>query len=375
VTGSLRHLGGGRYKVTVYAGHHPDGRQRNRSRNFRAPNERAAKKAANAVVAALLAELEERQQRQGTIAELADEWLKHRARRLSPTTMGPYRQIAAAIVARFGRLQARDLTGRHIDDWYADLEAGGMSPETLGHWHAVLRAMLRQGEKWDMVDHVATRKASPPQARQKAVRAPTVAAVQLLLDQARGDLRALLRLKAATGMRRGEMCGLRWSDVAGDRVRVVRAVVEPRGGGLVVKEPKTEQSKRIIRIDPDTVAVLAGHRATLEEQARQVGAELDPDAYVFPNLVGDPTGRTPRAPSWVSREWARLRGDAPIRLHDLRHWHATQLLAAGRSPAAVAERLGHSKVTTTLNIYSHAVERDDEQAAELIGGLLGLPRP
>jgi integrase len=72
----------------------------------------------------------------------------------------------------------------------------------------------------------------------------------------------------------------------------------------------------------------------------------------------------------VSKEWARLRGGAPIRLHDLRHWHATQLLAAGRSPAAVAERLGHSKVTTTLDIYSHAVERDDEQSAELIGSLL-----
>jgi integrase len=370
MTGSLRHLGGDRWKVTVYAGLDPTGRQRNRSRNFRATTERGAKKAANAVVAELNAELEAAAANQGTVAELGRAFLKFKESRCSPTTMGPYRQIVGQVVRRFGRLPVRDLSGRMIDAWYAELETKGMSAETIGHWHAVLRAMLRQAERWDMVDQVATRKASPPQARTRRVKAPTVGAVQVLLESASGDLRALLRLKAATGMRRGEICGLRWDDIAGDRVRIVRAVIEPRGGGLVVKVPKTEQSARVIRIDPGTVQVLAEHRAALEEQARQLGAELVADAYVFPNLARSPIGRRPRAPSWVSKEWARLRGGAPIRLHDLRHWHATQLLAAGRSPAAVAERLGHSKVTTTLDIYSHAVERDDEQSAELIGSLL-----
>jgi integrase len=349
MTGSLRHLGGDRWKVTVYAGLDPTGRQRNRSRNFRATTERGAKKAANAVVAELNAELEAAAANQGTVAELGRAFLKFKESRCSPTTMGPYRQIVGQVVRRFGRLPVRDLSGRMIDAWYAELETKGMSAETIGHWHAVLRAMLRQAERWDMVDQVATRKASPPQARTRRVKAPTVGAVQVLLESASGDLRALLRLKAATGMRRGEICGLRWDDI---------------------KVPKTEQSARVIRIDPGTVQVLAEHRAALEEQARQLGAELVADAYVFPNLARSPIGRRPRAPSWVSKEWARLRGGAPIRLHDLRHWHATQLLAAGRSPAAVAERLGHSKVTTTLDIYSHAVERDDEQSAELIGSLL-----
>ena len=102
------------------------------------------------------------------------------------------------------------------------------------------------------------------------------------------------------------------------------------------------------------------------------------DWFVFCDLRGDPSGQTPRRPGWLSLAWKRYRarhGAQGVRLHDLRHWHATSLMSAGVPIATTSKRLGHAKISTTTDIYVAAVDKDDVRAAKTIGRKLALPAP
>lgn len=380
MTGSLRHVGADRWKLTVYAGRDPvTGRDRHKSRTFAASGEREAKRMANKVAAELDDSIQEAAAQRGTIKDLSDRWLAHKALRCSPVTMDSYRWQASLIVARFGRLPAGDLRGWQIDEWYDELLAKGrpvrkgqerqpMTPGTLLHIHAVLRAMLRQGRKWRIVSTVATEEATPPSQPHRRIRPPTTEAVRALVAQAEGMFAVIVALVAATGMRRGELCGLRWTDLDGNRLMVRRSVAAPKGG-LVVKATKTGR-ERLLLLDAATVRVLDAWRLVLEGEVGQLRRTLADDAFMFPSLGENARGRVPLSPATVTHWWADLRGDATVRLHDLRHWHASELLSSGQSVAVIAERLGHSQVSTTLNVYSAPVEGDDQRAADAIGELL-----
>ena len=178
-------------------------------------------------------------------------------------------------------------------------------------------------------------------------------------------------MSAATGLRRGEGCGLRWSDLdVGARTLVVeRSVVAVSGKGAIEKDTKTHAARRIA-LDAATLEVLVRHREAMEEQAESCGVELAGDAFVFSHASD---GSRPWHPDNVSAAFARVRGRAGldrVRLHDLRHMHATQLLAAGVPVRTVSGRLGHANAATTLNVYGHFLEPSDRQAAEVIGDLL-----
>jgi len=172
-------------------------------------------------------------------------------------------------------------------------------------------------------------------------------------------------------MRRGEACGLRWTDIDVDAATLVvqRAVVVVRGEGLYEKDTKTHASRRIA-LDQVTIEALVGHRREMDERAATCGVELAPDAFVFSHA---PDGARPWRPENVSSAFTRVRtraGLEHVRLHDLRHMHATQLLAAGVPVRTVSGRLGHANAATTLNVYGHFLEASDRQAAAVIGELL-----
>ncbi|EQD49137.1 integrase family protein, partial [mine drainage metagenome] len=174
---------------------------------------------------------------------------------------------------------------------------------------------------------------------------------------------ALWRLLAVTGMRRGEACGLRWDDVDLEggtlSIRVTRVVV---GHEVVESLPKTAASARSIALDARTIQLLRSHAERQEERRRQLGP-----AYVDSGLVVTWEDGRPVHPSMVTKIFtreARAAGLAPIRLHDLRHSHATAGLEAGVPAKVMSERLGHSSVKTTLDIYSHVSPAIDREAAE-----------
>jgi integrase len=364
--GTLQHLGGERWRVRVDAGPDPATGKRHRvSKTFTANGQRAADKAARRIETAIEDALAERRQRAGSVGELVKDWLIVKQQDLSPTTLREYKRRSKRIVARFDRTPVTSLTGRDLDQWYAALLEAKVSPAEVHHTHLVLRAVLLFGfERGDTVPPV-WRQAHPPKYEPRQVRPPTVGAWRAVLDglPTGKQWANAVRILALTGMRRGEVVGLRWDSLGPGYVEVRHSIVEV-DGQLTARIPKGKRER--------TVDVDAAVEAVLVEQ-REFVAGRSP--WVFPDLRADPSGATPRRPGWLSTMWTSNRGDFGadgIGLHALRHAYATVAIDAGAPITAVSEQLGHAKTATTLNIYGH---RSDQGRSAVVAAIRAATRP
>jgi integrase len=310
-----------------------------------------------------------------TLSEVLGRWLDLVAEDLSPTTLDEYRRIARVrIDPALGSARVRKLTARQLDAFYRSLlRDAGLAPATIRQVHAVIRRALAQAVKWGWLRANPAVDASPPRLRRQEVAPPGPADLEKLLSEAHRygpDFAALLRVLAATGMRRGEVCGLRWSDLdVTSRTLVVQRAVASVGGEIVEKDTKTHAARRIA-LDDATLDALVAHRRAMDERAAACGAVVADDAFMFST---EPDCGRALHPDSVSTAFVRVRKRAGldrVRLHDLRHMHATQLLAAGVPVRTVSGRLGHANAATTLNVYGHFLEPSDREAADVIGGLL-----
>lgn len=386
MTIKAEHVEGERFRVRVFLGTHPEtGHPIQKTRYFRARNQREANKVAAVHEVALRHDQQEAKEQRGTVTELVDLWVKHRASQGdSPATIYRRRSIVTAIRRDLGRIKVDKLTPLQIDQWLNQLRTENVgqgstpkyrSESTIHHYFRVLRAMLYQGYVWEMTERTPQKRVTKPKVRRHArVNAPPVATVRLLLDHATPDLAVAAAVLAATGLRRGELCALQWTDVDLDLgvVNVTKSLVALPKGRVLVKQPKTDESVRQVEIDPTTVYVLDQHRRRWEAEF----PDLKPDAYLFPDpLSTDRTGHTPRNPDWLSRAWRALcdKHGAEIRLHDLRHWHASTLLDRGVPVVAVAGRLGHAKTSTTTDIYGQVVQGAGRAAATAIESAMRPP--
>jgi integrase len=351
--------------------------------------ERDAKRALRAVlVAADRGELVD-PSKQPTGAYL-DEWLA--GLRLAPSTVASYRKnVRLHLTPHIGTVPLASLTTARIDALYRQLERGGradhkageaLSPRTVRYVHTILSAALAAAVRSHRLARNPAATATPPSPKQ--ARAPEMHpwdAVQLaaFLGWSAGHSQhhAAWTLLAMTGMRRGEALALRWRDVALDAgtvsVRRSAGVVRVKGEGAGVVEGDTKSGKpRVIDLDAATVAVLRAHRRERGAMALQLARD---DALVF----GDQEGRhlhPERFTRTFHGELARCRKAIGaealpvIRLHDLRHTHATLLLAKGEPVKVVSERLGHASATITLQVYAHVMPGNQRHAAELFASLI-----
>ena len=310
-----------------------------------------------------------------TFGKLLDRWLEECERmELSPTTMRTYRaQIKQTIRPNLGKILLSRLTPKHLDDLYGCMKADGLSPKTIRNHHAIISSSLHQAVRWGWIKQNVADRAKPPRIAQRRVTAPSVDAVRRVIEAAEHRdprLAPLLMLAALTGMRRGELCALRWTDVDLERGEVEvskTVVVVPHG--IAEKTTKTGRS-RTVALDPVAVALLTRHRAQVDGWAGQAEVEVPPNAYVFSHAVD---GSKPFRPDNVTGFFSRVRDSvdlSTVRLHDLRHFTATQLIGAGVDVRTVAGRLGHSDASVTLRVYSHALEERDRAAAEIMGRVL-----
>jgi integrase len=172
-----------------------------------------------------------------------------------------------------------------------------------------------------------------------------------------------------TGMRRGEAIGLRWSDVDLENARLaVRRALIPINRDVVVSEPKTAKGRRVIALDPGTVEVLQAQAVRQVDEQTRAGEAWVETGLVFTQESGE--ALDPESVSRYFRQAVKLSMLPSIRLHDLRHTHATLALQAGIHPKVVSERLGHATISITLDTYSHAIPALQEAAAALIAGLV-----
>ena len=260
---------------------------------------------------------------------------------------------------------------------YTKLRKRGLAPATIRQIHAILRASLNQAERWGLIQRNVAKLASAPAQPQREQHPPSIAEVRSLMTTAIAldPLFGLfIRVMVATGARRAEVCGLRWSDVnfeAGtlDVSRSYTVLPGSRGDS-----PTKSRSARTVMLDADTVIALSCGWIDAEHASAVCGlsSEQRRSGYIF---AMDPTGQRAWRPDSANARWAKTRLaagiSASVRLHDLRHFQATQLLDAGVPVPTVAARLGHADGTTTMKIYAHRTQRADQQAADIVGKLLG----
>lgn len=309
-----------------------------------------------------------------TLSEAIAGWLDRAAQDLSPTTVHKYRQyVDVHIGPMIGGIKLSRLTPHRLDVWYGELAEKGLAPASIRQAHAIVRRALGRAVRNGWITSNPAAVSEPPKIPKRIRRALPAADARRIVGaalEADSEFGILVVLCAATGARRGEVCGLRWADVDldGGSVRFVEALVQ-YGNELEVKGTKTEEP-RSVAVDAATVDLLKAHRARAIERAFAVGVQLAPEAYV---ATSSPDGRAPVRPDTLTQRFSRLVDRLELsgwRLHDLRHWHASTLLDAGVPLGTVSERIGHRDQSTTANIYSHALPATDRRAADVIGEVL-----
>ena len=277
VRGSKRELRKGVWELRVSLGKDPrTGKYRTVSRTFHGPA-----RAANDALRDLIDEQVPLPDdgRRVTFSQLLNRWLEECERLdLSPTTLRNYRsQIELRVRPELGRLEVTTLTAKHLDDMYGRMKAEGRSPKTIRNCHALISSALHQAVRWGWVRENVAERAKPPRLSQKRVQAPSVDVVRMIVEAAEDRdprLAPLLMLGALTGLRRGELCALRWSDIRLDigELTVARSVVAVPGG-LAEKSTKTDR-ERMIALDRVAVLLLTQHRVRVEDWAKQAEVQL-----------------------------------------------------------------------------------------------------
>lgn len=284
----------------------------------------------------------------------------HRARGTFSATYGEdHDRITKRLPDSIKRRKVSAVTPLHADAWWRELATGGWSPHRVKRAHTVLSSAFTQAVRWGMVRTNPLRDVPPPPVAEHEITPPSIATVLALVEEADLDacFGAFVRLVADTGIRRGEALGVRWGDVTpGERptVAIVRSVAYTKATGVFVKETKSgRRGRRTLVLAPSTAEALARWKA---EQGSKLGLDaVRPQSYVF-----SPNGDRPRRPDWASQRWDRLtkKLGVDVGLHDLRHAAATEALERGENPVRVSRKMGHSRVSTTLDIYGHLVAVD-----------------
>ena len=308
-----------------------------------------------------------------TVAEYLQRWLSVYAQpNTAPKTFRRYEQIVRVhLLPVIGGTPLAKLRPLHIQEVYTQVLEKGVSARTALHCHRVLREALQHALKWQLIPRNPADSVQPPRPQRYEIAAMGPDEVKRLLaaaDETRyGDL---IHLAALSGLRQGELMGLRWQDVdleAG--ILHIRQTCQwlPRQG-FIFRQPKTYRSARPVALSPASAQRLRQHRLRQLEERLAAGPAYQDGGLVFANALG-----APLHPTNLRRTWLRIadRAGLPrLRFHDLRHAHASLLLQQGVHPKIVSERLGHSTVGITLDTYSHVLPGLQAQAANGLDALL-----
>jgi integrase len=417
----IRKRGSG-LQVQVYAGRDPlTGRKRWVSRQVPGQT-KASHRQAKKVEAELLEQVdrgEQRGSRTRTVGELVERWFtwRQQVRPISPITVRNYRgAIDRYILPALGKAKIREVDAATLDALYAQVRAHGgkcrycwtrirrrepplhageryrphpdaeeqvHQPDCARGWplsasavqevHTVLSGAFKQAVVWGWTGHNPAKLATAPAVRGIGASPPDAKGVARLLAAAMTEdpeLGLFLRLAVVLGARRGELVGLKWRDVDLDTGEVLIAsnVVRLAGRPLLDKDTKTH-AKRRIAVGAETVELLKAHRLRQAEAALACGASLPPDAYVFSRAAD---ASKPISPDGVSHRLQELAARLRVRcrLHDLRHFMVTQLVAGGVDWRTVSGRVGHVDGHMTIGTYAHFQQAQDRQAAEFMDELL-----
>lgn len=311
-----------------------------------------------------------------TLARLIEEFFQV-SDGLALSTQRNYLLIAKNhIIPALGSKRIEKLTGRDLDNLYRTMAEKGLSAASTRYAHALISRVLSQAVKWGWLDKNVAKMASPPTVSRTVVSAPSPEELGRILSVAAlrsPQLAAVFALCALTGARRGETLALRWSDY--DQIAKVltisKSVGYTPGSGVFVKETKTHSVRRI-GVDETIEGVIVSQIEELQKNA-EAGFELVVDPYLF---YGAPDGSAPLHPDTPSKYFRKMCDSLglPYHLHQLRHFTATELIAAGVDIRTVSGRLGHADPGITLRIYTHVLEAQDRAASDYLGTRVFIPK-
>jgi integrase len=378
MTGSIRPQGKASWEIRLYLGRDANGR-----RLYKSHSVKGAKRDAQRELAKLLNSVHEGNYitpARMTVAQFLEKWLADYAeQKVAAKTFERYAELVRLhLVPQIGQHALPKLEPLHIQHAYSMLlengrrdGKGGLSAQTVVHCHRVLRKALKHAVKWQLLIRNPAESADPPRAEHREMSTLDEHEVAALFEAVRGTrLELPVVLAVTTGLRRGELLGLRWRDLDLEKATLaVRQSIEQTKDGLAFKEPKTRRGRRVVALPNVTVDALRRHRTDQAKRRLLLGSAYRDQGLVLTRLDGRPMD-----PGETSKAFARLVVRKKLRrfsLHNLRHTHATLLLRANVHPKVVSERLGHATIGITLDTYSHVLPDMQEAAAKKLDVVLG----
>lgn len=355
-----------------------DGRQKDFRPNVHGfPN---SEKGAKSFLASLKVRLDTGQavvQTKDTFASYAEKWLA--GKKLSPATWESYQSILRNhLLPGLGKYPLAKITPLMLRDFYAGVknhhdEEAEPSHALMQKIHMILKSILNDAVEMEVLARSPMKKALTPKTGEPKSKPKfyTADQVKVILDTAK-DTRAYVPVALAimTGMRAGEVCGLRWEDVDLEKKRIiVRRSISATPGKLTEKCTKTGK-ERTISISPELIRILIWHRGKQSERKLQKGSAWNPNGYVWCNWDG-----TPERPGDLSSAWrwvAPKTGLPFYSFHSFRHTHVSLLIGQGESMKAIQERAGHTNISTTMDIYGHMEEGSDAEMVARLDKALGF---
>jgi integrase len=307
-----------------------------------------------------------------TLREYLERWLAHISTQVSPRSVENYREVAEHwIIPALGRAKLAKLQPEEIAQAYSDAlnkggrDGQGLSPRSVVMMHRTLSQSLKQAVIWKLRGDNPASFCKPPRVERKEMKVLDLDATASLIAFARGGrLHIPILLFALCGLRRAEVAALRWNRVDVDACRLsVSTSIEQTGQGMREKPPKSGKA-RLIALPALVAEDLRRHRISQAEHLLALGIRQTEDTHICLREDGSPW--PPRVLTYTFARLIRASGLTRVRLHDLRHGHATHLLLANTHPKVVQERLGHASIQLTLDTYSHVLPSMQEDAASTI---------
>ena len=387
---------GGGWEIKFDLPRGEDGKRRQRTRTY--PTKRLAERELARIQCEIAAGtyVDEREKKRSTASEdtlpavdltltgQLNRWLRTVQNSVRVSTYQRYEEIVKKhLIPKLGNVPLSDLTTPMIIDWQeAQLHHGrsrqggvrgsGLSRQTVKHHVRVLRQALKKAVEWDLITKNPADAVVLPKPSRNEMVALTEEEVKLLFAAAEGTtIYPMIVLLTLTGIRRGELLGLRWDDIDWDekRLRISRSLTVVFGSALEINDPKTPRSRRSVPLADFALTVLCRQRSQQAAMRLQMGPAFKDQGLIFCSADGSFF-----SPIALSHRFCRLieaSGLRKCRLHDLRHTFASLMLQEGRDMKLVSTMLGHASVVITLDRYSHLMPGHDAGVAETMDRLFG----
>jgi integrase len=370
--GHIRERSPGRWAIVLEIRDEATGKRKRRWHSFQGTKRKAQDECAR-----LITDLKNGnalEPNKATLAQFLGRWLDHIRSQVTPKSHERYSGIVNQnIIPALGAVRLNKLKPVQISAAYSAALAsgrrdgkGGLKPRTVNHMHRILKQALGQAVLWKELIHNPAAAVKPPKVPRRPMKVYDASETVDLVEWTRGtSLHIPAVLAVMCGLREGEICALHWRniDLAGARMSVVESLEQTKAG-LRFKSIKDGSAGRPVALSATVVDELRAHRASRAQELLRLGIRLSDDDLV----IGHADGRI-MTPMYVSQTWGRKikkSGLKCIRFHDLRHSHGTQMLSSNIHPKIASERLGHSKVAITLDLYSHVIPGMQEDAAATV---------